>query len=73
MVARAARLSAGRAPVLGRVIAANSQPWRGRRGAALLPILRRPAPFTDRIVLALELAGLRAAEVTFALKVMAIF
>jgi hypothetical protein len=37
--------------------------------APLLPIARRLAPFTDRIVLALELANLRAAEVTLALKV----
>jgi len=36
---------------------------------ALLPVARRPTPFTDRIALAFELAGFRAAEVTFALKV----
>ena len=35
----------------------------------LLPIPRRPTPLTDRIVLALELAGPCAAEVTLALKV----
>ena len=38
-----------------------------RRGATLLPIARRPTPFTDRIVLAFELAGLRAAEVALPL------
>jgi len=43
--------------------------WDFHGGATLLPIARRPTPFTDRIVLALELAGSRAAEVTFALKV----
>jgi len=69
MVARAARLSAGRAPVLGRVSAANLQSRCGRRGATLLPVARRPTPLTDRIVLALELAGPCAAEVALALKV----
>ncbi len=39
------------------------------RGAHLLRIARWLTPFTDRIVLALKLAGLRAAEVTLALKV----
>jgi hypothetical protein len=38
--------------VLLRVIAANSQPWCGRRGASLLPVARRPIPFKVRIVLA---------------------
>ncbi len=52
---------------------------RGQRGGvreqgpglapSLLPIARRLTPFTDRIALAFELAGPRAAEVTFALKV----
>ncbi len=36
---------------------------------ALLPIVPRPTPFTLRFLLALKLAGLRAAEITFALKV----
>jgi hypothetical protein len=46
-----------------------------QRGATLLPVARRPAPFrtavlfTDRIALAFELAGLRAAEVALPLKV----
>jgi hypothetical protein len=40
-----------------------------QRGATLLPIARRPAPLTDRIALALELADLRAAKVALALKV----
>jgi hypothetical protein len=48
--------------------AANLQPRCGRRVPTLLPIARRPTPVADRIALALELAGLRAAEVTFALK-----
>jgi hypothetical protein len=43
--------------------AANLQSRCGRRVPTLLPIARRPTPFTDRIVLALELAGLCAAEV----------
>jgi hypothetical protein len=62
-------LSAGRAPVLLLVSAAHSQPRRWRRVATLLPIARRPTPFTDRIVLAMELAGPRAAEVALSLKV----
>ena len=37
--------------------------------APLLPVARRPTPFADRIMLALELAGPRAAEVTLSLKV----
>ena len=40
-----------------------------RRGETLLPVARRPTAFTDRILLAQELAGPRAAEITFALKV----
>src|ERR1700730_10127002 len=40
-----------------------------RLGATLLPIALRPAPLTDCIVLALELAGSRAAEVALSLKV----
>jgi hypothetical protein len=58
-----------------RVIAANLQPDAGGTGRSLLPIARRPAPFrtavlfTDRIALAFELAGPRAAKVAFALKV----
>jgi hypothetical protein len=51
------------------VSAANLQARCERRGATLLPILRRPISFAVRIVLAQELAGPRAAEVTFALKV----
>jgi hypothetical protein len=49
--------------------AANLQSRCGRRVPTLLPIARRPTPFTDRIVLALELAGLCAAEVALPLKV----
>jgi hypothetical protein len=45
---------------------------RAPRGMTLLPIARWLAPFTDRIVLALELADLRAAEVTLALKVIGV-
>jgi len=65
MVARATRSSAGRAP-------SSRACERGqfattvraaRCGATLLPIARWLAPFTDRIVLALELAGPRAAEI----------
>jgi hypothetical protein len=51
------------------VSAANLQARCERRGATLLPILRRPISYAVRIVLAQELAGPRAAEVTFALKV----
>jgi hypothetical protein len=39
------------------------------RRRTLLPVAREPTPFTDRIALAFELAGLRTAEVTFALNV----
>jgi hypothetical protein len=42
---------------------------RAASGAPLLPAARRLTPFTDRIALALELADLRAAEVTLALEV----
>jgi hypothetical protein len=40
-----------------------------RRGSPYCPIARWPAPITDRIVLALELAGLCAAEVALSLEV----
>ena len=47
--------------------------WAAEKGhgarLGLLPIVRRLTPFTDRIALTFELAGLRAAEITFALKV----
>ena len=52
-----------------REIAATRGAWQGRRGATLLPVARRPTPLTDRIVLALELAGLRAAKVALPLEV----
>jgi len=51
--------------------AANSQPRCERGGASspLLPVARRPTPLTDRIMLALELASPRAAEVALPLEV----
>jgi hypothetical protein len=45
------------------------QPDAGGAGRSLLPIARWVAPFRDRVVLALELAGFRAAEIALPLKV----
>ncbi len=53
----------------GAAIEARRSDTQGPRVQTLLPIARWLTLFTDRIVLALELAGLRAAEVTLALKV----